>query len=64
MIVKLSAAFDDVIRENVFFSIYPEMIKSFLGTIQDFSQESTLRVVLVKHLLVEDLVRVRKLVTI
>ena len=64
MIVKFSAAFDDVFREDVLFSIYPEMIKSFLGTIRDFSQVSTLRVVLVKHLLVEDLVRVRKLVTI
>ena len=62
--MQLYAAFDDMFREDILFSVNPHMFISFLRTVKNFREIPTLRAILIKHLLVENLVRMRELVTI
>ena len=51
-------------REDILFSVNPHMFISFLRTVKNLREISTVRAILIKHLLVENLVRMRELVTI
>ena len=64
MFMQFCATFDDMFREDILFSVNPQMFISFLRTVKNFREIPTFRAILIKHLLVKHLVRMRELVTI
>ena len=58
------ACFHDMIREHVLLPVDPEVVESFLGAVKDLWEVGSLRVELLEHLPVEDLVRVCEVITV
>ena len=42
MIVEKITTFDYVLRKDILFPIYPKMVESFLGTVQNFNKVTQL----------------------
>ena len=64
MSVEEVACLHYMIRKHVLLPVDPEVVKGFLGTIEDLGKVGSMRVKLLVHLPVEDLVRVCEVISV